>query len=62
MLNEVVMNLRAADDVISVIKLNRPYDICLLVQVKYHLVGDRGLEPPASASQTRRASQLRQSP
>lgn len=26
------------------------------------LVGDRGLEPPTSASQTRRASQLRQSP
>ena len=26
------------------------------------MVGDRGLEPPTSASQTRRASQLRQSP
>lgn len=28
----------------------------------YDLVGVRGLEPPASASQTRRASQLRHTP
>ena len=38
------------------------WDLRVAGSPKGLMVGDRGLEPPTSASQTRRASQLRQSP